>query len=220
MASIIAMVLTSCKEKGGKFIDQGEIHFNIDYKGNVGPLPVEIMPKNLIVSFKANKILFEITSPIGNSGIFNLANPETGIYDTYFSMFAMNYFYTVEPGEQYPGFESMKGMEIKKTLKTSVICGYNCKNAEVTFPADRNKSYNIWYTREINVKNPNASTPFSQIDGILMSFFFIIGKTELHFNAETVYKKEIPDNTFERREKYKKVSREQINNLIGKMISI
>lgn len=220
MAAMIAMVCSSCKEKGGKFIDQGEIHFTIDYKGNVGPLPIEIMPKNLIVSFKENKILFEITSPIGNSGIFNLANPETGIYDTYFSMFAMNYFYAAEPGEQYPGFEGMKGIEIKETLKTSVICGYNCKNAEVTFPADRNKIYNIWYTREINVKNPNASTPFSQIDGMLMSFFFFIGQTELHFNAETVYKKEIPDITFERREKYKKVSREQINKLIGKMISL
>jgi hypothetical protein len=42
----------------------------------------------------------------------------------------------------------------------------------------------------------------------------------MHFEAETVYKKDIPDATFDRREKYKKVTREQINKIMSKMISI
>ena len=114
----------------------------------------------------------------------------------------------------------MKGIVIRKTTKTSVICGFNCKNAEVTFPADREKVYEIWYTNEINVNNPNAATPFSQIDGVLMSFFFFLGPAELQFDAETVYKKEIPDEAFERREKFLRVSREEIDKLINKMISL
>jgi hypothetical protein len=220
IAIILAFSGYSCKQKGGKFIDQGEIHYNIDYIGDFGPMPREVMPKNLIVSFKTNKILFEITSPIGNSGIINLANPDKEIFDTYFSMFSVRYYYAAKPGEQHPGFEGMKGMEIRETSKTGVICGFNCKNAEVTFPSDRNKIFNIWYTNEINIKNPNAATPFRQINGVLMNFFFFMGTAELHFNAETVYKKDIPDITFERRQKYQKVSREQIDNLIGKMINL
>ena len=94
-------------------------------------------PKNLIVSFKDDKILFEMLSPFGNSGILNLSNPEKGIFDTYFSLFTIKYYYPVKPGEMFPGFEAMEGMIIKKTSKTSVICGFNCKNAEVTFPATR-----------------------------------------------------------------------------------
>ena len=35
-----------------------------------------------------------------------------------------------------------------------------------------------------------------------MSFFFFLGSAELHFDAETVYKKEIPDETFERKDKF------------------
>jgi hypothetical protein len=208
----------SCKEKGGKYIDQGEIHYNIDYIGNIG-VPKDVLPQNLIVSFKKDKILFDM-SGIGNSGILNLANPEKGIFDTYFSLFNIKYFYAAEPGELYPGFEAMKGMVIRKTSKTSAICGFNCKNAEVTFPSDREKVFNIWYTNEIDVKNPNAATPFNQIDGVLMSFFFFLGPTELHFDAETVYKKEIPDETFERRDKFIRVSREDINRFINKMISL
>ena len=102
----------SCKEKGGKDISQGEIHYNIDYIGNFGPMPKEVLPKNLVVSFKNNKILFEMISSFGNSGILNLSNPEKGIFDTYFSLFTLKYFYAVQPGEQFPGFEAMKDMVI------------------------------------------------------------------------------------------------------------
>ena len=220
IAVIFAITGSSCKEKGGRYINQGEIHYNIDYKGNFGVMPKEVLPKNLIVSFKNNKILFEMISSFGNSGILNLANPEKGIVDTYFSLFTLKYFYAVQPGEQYPGFEAMQGIVIRNTNKTSVICGFNCKNAEVTFPSDRNRVYQVWYTNEINIKNPNIATPFSQIDGVLMSFFFFLGTAELHFDAETVYKKEIPDETFERRERYMRVSRGEINKFINTMISL
>jgi len=49
--------------------------------GNVGIMPREVMPRNLIVSFKNDKILFDISAPFGNSGILNLSNPEEDIYD-------------------------------------------------------------------------------------------------------------------------------------------
>ncbi len=220
IAVIFVMSSISCKERGGKYIRQGEIHYNIDYIGNFGPMPKEVLPRNLVVSFKNNKILFEMISSFGNSGILNLSNPEKGIFDTYFSLFSLKYFYAVQPGEQFPGFEAMKDMVIKKTGKTSVICGFNCKNAEATIPSQGNKVYQIWYTSEIDVKNPNAATPFNQIDGVLMNFFFFLGPAELHFDAETVYKKEIPDEIFERRDKFMRVSRAEIDKFINKMISL
>lgn len=218
IAVIPAVVCYSCLIKGSKYIDEGEIHYTVDYSGTIGTMPKEILPKELIVTFKDDKILFEMLSPIGNSGILNLSNPKKDIYDTYFSLFTLKYYYAAEKGEMYPGFEAMSGMEVRKTLKTAVICGFNCKNAEVTFPFDRKKIYEVWYTNEISVKNPNACSPYNQIDGVLMNFFFLIGHSELRFIAETVYKKDIPDQTFERREKFVRASREDIVKFITKML--
>lgn len=215
---IFAMTNYSCREKGGKYINQGEIHYNIEYRGNFGQMPKELLPKNLVVSFKKDKTLFEMVG-IANSGIINLANQEKGIFDTYFSLFALKMYYASKPGELFPGFENMAGMAVKKTSKTTIICGFNCKNAEISFPSSK-KAFEIWYTNEIKIKNPNTGTPFNQIDGVLMSFFFILGPAELHFDAETVYQKEIPDQTFERRLKYERVSKEKIDELINKMISL
>jgi len=183
-------------------------------------MPKELMPRNLIFSFKNDKIIYQLISPVGNSGITNLCNPSKDVYDTYLSMFTIRYYYQSKPGEWYPGFDAMKGIEIVKTDKTREICGFNCKNAEVTFPSDTNKIFDIWYTNEIEVKNPNASTPFQQIDGVLLSFFFLIGRSELLFEAENVYRKDIPDKTFERRDKFVRVSKNAINKFIHKMVSL
>lgn len=210
----------SCREQGGKNINQGEIHYNIEYSGSMGGVPKEVLPQNLIVSFKKNKLLFEMISTFGNSGIINLTNPEEKIFDTYFSLFTIKYYYAAAEGELFPGFEAMDGMELKKTSKTAQICGFNCKNAEVTFPSDRSKVMTIWYTNEIDVKNSNISTPFKEIDGVLMDFYFYLGATEVHFSAENVYEKDISDDLFIRRNDFKQVSRDEINKFISKMISM
>lgn len=219
IALIFAITTYSCKEKGNRDIKQGEIHYSIEYSGNVGSFK-EIMPKTLIVSFKDNKILFDISAPIGNSGILNLANPEKEIYDTYISLFTWRYYYAAKQGERPPGFEAMEGMKVSKTDKTRMICGFNCKSAEITFPNNRSRTYEVWYTNEINIKDPNISNPFSEIDGVLMVFFFFMGDTEMYFTAETVYKKDISDKTFERREKFQRISKEEIDQFMDKLISI
>ena len=109
--AIITVTGDSCVHHGVRNIDQGEIHYSITYSGDSGFIPREFMPKYLVVCFKNDKILFDISAPFGNSGILNLANPETGIFDTYINLLGFKYFYPSDPGENYPGFEAMKGMK-------------------------------------------------------------------------------------------------------------
>jgi len=219
-AALVLVTVISCRERGGKYINQGEIHFSIDYIKSAGTMSAELKPRNLVVSFKDDKILFEILSPIGGQGIMNISNPDSKIFDTYVSMLGARYYYPGGEGEIDPGFSSMDGMEITKTDKTTIICGYNCKNAEVTFPSDRNKKYSIWYTEEIKVSNSNANNPYSAIDGVLLSFYYILGSSEMKFEAETVYKKDIPDKAFERRPRFRPVSKKDMDKIITDMVNL
>ena len=216
---VITLIGFSCKNRGDKGISEGEVHYSIEYKGTMGGVPKEALPKTLIVYFKKNKVLFEMLSIIGSSGIVNLSNPEDKIYDTYFNFFALKYYYEAAEGELFPGFDAMEGIEIKETSKTMEICGFHCKNAEITLPSDRNKIMDIWYTNEIDVKNSNLGTPFQEIEGIMMDFFLYISDAEVHFVAENVYNTTINDSKFARRQNYKKVAKEEINMFINKMIS-
>jgi hypothetical protein len=64
------------------------------------------------------------------------------------------------------------------------------------------------------------STPFNEIDGVLLSFFFFMGKSEMQFDAETIYEKEIPDKTFERRPKFKLVNKVSMDKIITDMVNL
>ena len=216
---LVALSFWSCKKSGNRDIDQGEIYFNIEYKGKLMGFHKELMPKQMVVSFKDDKILFDITSNIGNSGIKFLSNPDLDISDLYSSLLSYKYYYSAKPGESMPGFSAMEGIEVSKTNRTIDICGYHCQIAEVTFPADRNVVYEVWYTKEIDVDNPNSATPFEEIDGVVMKFFFLIGGIEMHFTAENVYSKEIDDNIFLRRKDYKPATKEGMDTFIEKMIN-
>jgi len=220
IASTFLFFLHSCREKGYKNISEGEIHYSIEYIKNHGSVSFELKPKTLVVSFKGDKILFEILSPLGNQGIVNIINPEKGVYDTYVNMLGTKLYYSGSPDEIYPGFSSMDGVILRKTSKTSIICGYNCHHIEAMFPSNPDKVYDIWYTNEIKVKNSNTSTPFSEINGVLMSFYYILGGSEMKFEAEAVYKKTISDKIFERRSKYRLISKKDMDKIITDMVNL
>jgi hypothetical protein len=217
---ITPLLLISCKNHHFKDINEGEIHYSIEYGGPSGMIPRELLPKTLIVSFKKDKILFDIYSPIGNTGIANLANHEKKLYDTYVNMIGGRYFYAGEPGEVPPGLMLMEGMEVENTGRKDQILGFNCTHAEVKLPSMPDTVFEIWYTDEIDIKNPNAVTPFREIDGVLLKFFFMMGEREFFFEAEGIYRKEIPDKVFTRRDKYRRVSKDVINEYILRLVNL
>lgn len=214
---LLLIALSSCKNKGMKDLSQGEIHFNITYGGPPGSFGPKVLPKNMIVSFKKDKVLFDIRA-IGNSGISNLSNPSEEIYDTYLNLIGIRYSYEGIDEEIPPGLASMQGMVIKKTDDTGEIIGFKCQRAEVTFPSLPDSVYDIWYTDEINIDHPNAANPFKEIDGVLLNFFFFMGDREFRFEAESIYSKEIPDKIFERRIKYTPISKELMDTLITRLV--
>ncbi|HPC99280.1 MAG TPA: hypothetical protein PL040_09955, partial [Bacteroidales bacterium] len=92
-ASILIFTLFSCKNSNYRNLNEGEIYYNIDYIKSQGSLSVDFKPKSLVVSFKSDKFLFEILSPVGKQGIVNVVNPEKGIYDTYVNMLGTKLYY-------------------------------------------------------------------------------------------------------------------------------
>ncbi len=197
---------------------EGEIFYSINYIKNPSSMPLEFLPRELVIAFKDDKIFSELKAPFGNSGISSVTNPKENIYDTYLNMLSFKYFYEGTQEEIQPGFSAMEGITFRETGKESKICGFNCRELETVIPGSDSLRY-IWYTDEINVKNPNSLTPYREIGGVLMEFFYVIGEAELAFTADEVLVKEIADKNFEKRTNYKKLSRDYLDSLIRKMIA-
>ena len=197
---------------------EGEIYYNIKYITNPSTLSSDFLPKELVITFKNDLILTELKAPFGNSGLSTIINPKEHIYDTYLNLLSFKYYYEGTPKDMQPGFSSMEGLTLHETGRRSVIGGFSCRQVRVSIPNSKTTRY-IWYTNDIKVVQPNRLTPYKDIDGVLMDFFYIFDKTELQFTADEVFAREIPDKTFEQKKNYKKVNRKFLESLIRKMIA-
>lgn len=216
LVSII--LLPSCRERGNRNMREGEIFYSIKYIRNPSSLPKDLLPRELTISFRNDLIHTELHAPFGNTGMTTVINPQEGIYDTYLNMLSFKYYFKGCPDDIQPGFSAMKGITFRETGKKSQICGLDCYQLEVQLPESKSVRY-VWYTNEINVENPNRLTPYREIEGVLMDFFYIIGDAELQFIADEVFVREIPDKNFEKKKNYREVSGGYLDSLILKMIA-
>ncbi len=215
----IVFIFTSCGGNGPyKNMREGEIYYNIKYVSNPSSLSSDFLPKELIIAFRSDLISTSLRTPIGNSGVTTVINPKQHIYDTYLNILSFKYYYEGNYKDMQPGFGSMEGITIHNTGRRSEICGFDCLQARVDFPDKKITRY-IWYTNEIKAENPNRMTPYRDIDGVLMDFFYIIGGAEMQFTADEVLVKQISDKDFERKKNYRKVTAKYLDTLILKMIS-
>jgi len=214
-----ALLLASCRgDNKYRNMREGEIYYNIKYVSNPSSLSSDLLPKELVIAFRNDLICTRLKTPIGNSGVTTVVNPKENIYDTYLNILSFKYYFPGNYRDIQPGFKSMEGISVHDTGRKSVICGFNCRQARVDMP-DKKASRYIWYTTEIRAENPNRMTPYREVDGVLMDFFYIIGDAELQFTADEVLAKQIPDKEFQRKNNYRKVTARYLDTLIMKMIS-
>ncbi|MCD4769837.1 MAG: hypothetical protein K8R35_06700 [Bacteroidales bacterium] len=219
LTSITLLGLTGCNKSSVKTIDEGEIHYKIIYNGRQGNMPEELMPGNLVVKFKNDKSVMEITTPIGNNGIYNIFDPDNGTNHTYISFLGLKYFYIGETGEIPPGIDPMEDLVLKKTDKVKNIGGFQCKHATAEINGIK-RTFDIWYTSEIDLSDPNSSTPFNELDGVLLNFFYRMGEMIVEFEAEGIYPRPVPDKDFYKGDKYRRIKREDMDSIISKMMSL
>lgn len=180
---------------------------------------MDLMPSSMVVKFKENKTLMEITSPIGNNGIYNLTDLDNNTIYTYVRFLNIKYYFEGETGLSPPGVDPMEDMRLEKTGEIKNISGLNCKHVLAKLPGyDHN--FDIWYTDEIDIKDPNNSTPFMDIDGVLLKFFYKMGNMMIEFEATNVYERDIPDKDFQQSDKFLRISREDMDRFISKMIAL
>lgn len=99
-----------------------------------------------------------------------------------------------------------EGMSITPTDQTKQIAGYNCKHAKVTFESDSTKNFDIYYTEEIDLRDPNWCTPFHEIKGVLMEAQVNKFNIDMHMVATEVVSEEYPAEDFQITNEYEPIT--------------
>jgi hypothetical protein len=85
-------------------------------------------------------------------------------------------------------------LKVMHTGETKVIAGMQCKQAMIT--DSTNNTYPVYYTEDLNVTNPNWSSPFRDIKGFMMEYSIRFGEMVMNLKAKEVVGVENDESLF------------------------
>lgn len=219
-ALLLLLLLFSCKkhEPSGIY-DNGRIEYKITYlENNSSQISTNLLPKKMKLEFNQD---YSINVIEGFMGVFKLNNItyfRNKRCSTLLEVLNKNYFYLGKRGEEMCCFEDMYDMVIEPTAETRTIAGLVCKKAIVRLK-DKGESFEVYYTNDIKLAEPNMTNPYKEIDGVLVEFQLSLSGLKMRFTAEKFESqinnslKELvfPKNSNE-------VTRDQMTHIINRLV--
>ncbi|MBI9065746.1 MAG: hypothetical protein JEZ09_00560 [Salinivirgaceae bacterium] len=217
--SLLIALFSACTFDFGKEgIVEGTMQYKINYLQDETENPlIGLMPSTLNMTFKNNTVLMEVE---GWMGVFRSAfikYGETGEAVTMLKMMGKKYYYMSNGKSGYMGMSGYDSIVIQFDDKKKKILEYDCDHAMAKIP-DSNIEFDIYYTRQIDIVNPNSQTPFSKINGVLMEFQLDINGIKMHLEAKEINEREIPDETFEIPDDYEEVPKSEIDEIFASLV--
>lgn len=218
---IIAIVFLSCgKSRSKKNFNEGTIEYSINVEGaDKAKISNYSIPSKFIVKFRDNNTSNRIEGMSGSVNLTFIKNIDEQTFIVLVNLWNKKLYYQDSLikrylPETYPGMELLV---IDKTEETLEYNGYKCKKAVAHFKDSSNLSFDILYTNDINIANPNADTPFEPIDGVMLKFSVKLNKYLMNLTATTIKQEDIPMAEFELPEGYEKVTKRTIEDLVSLM---
>jgi GLPGLI family protein len=215
---VIISLLHSCDIdiNGSKGITEGIIKYKITYLADENTNPViSLMPSFMNMSFKDNSVVMVVE---GWMGIFKstfIKNDKNAI--TLLKILNKKYCYKSDKSGGFIGFSNLKNLEIKYDNETKKILDFECNHAIVNV-VNTDISFDIYYTKDIDIDNPNKFTPFIDVPGVLMDFQIEVNGIPMHLSASEIIEKDIPDDVFKVPDDYDIVTEEELKNIFSEII--
>ncbi len=215
-----ALLAGGCKRTGSDGIyKEGRIEYKIQYlENNLHNISPSLLPKKMKLEFNQE---YSTNLIEGFMGVFRLNNVISFKHkrsSTLLEVLNKNYVFRGKRGDEMCCFEPMGKMEIEYSPETKMIAGLNCQKAIIKF-ADRDEEFDVYYTHDISLDNPNVTNPYRDIDGVLMEFQLKLSGLKMKFTADKFEKTSsivpekirIPENCAE-------VTHEQMTQIIDKLM--
>ncbi|MGQ0827062.1 MAG: hypothetical protein ACT4ON_01580 [Bacteroidota bacterium] len=205
------LLLAGCKTTDEKFISEGIIEYDAAVIDQSNPM-AGLAPSKMSIKFKNNKSCAEMSAGMGLFSTSFISNPETKSLTQLVKLLNKKFSLVLNEAELKKE-NALYPFEIISTKETKLIAGYNCIKAHVKFKDDSAPEFDIYYTKELDIQNPNFANPFHMIDGVLMEYQMKKFGLEMKFTVKTVKKEFVEDTVFELPNDYKSITQQEMNDL-------
>ena len=194
----IAVFLGACSSIFDPRVSEGIIEYEITYPGLEGDdFFMNLLPDKMVMKFKDNEFNSEISTAMGAFQTNLISNSNTYTFTNAVNLFNKRYQATVDKSsiaKVNKGFENASVIFLDDTKK---IAGFNCKKALVIFGDVSGSDHYVYYTEEIKYTDPNWSTPFRDIPGVLMEYGIERYDIPMYFKAVKFEKAKLTKKDFE-----------------------
>lgn len=216
---LILLMLGCKKQKQEGVFESGKIEYRITYlENNLTTISPTMLPKKMKLEFNQD---YSTNVIEGFMGVFKLNNVTYFKHkrcSTLLEVLNKNYVYLGKRGDEMCCFESMDDMSVDYTNETKNIAGLNCRKAVVTM-RHTDEKFDIYYTNEINLSNPNVSNPYKKINGVLIDFQLSLSGLKMKFTAENfegLMNNSMKEPAFPKNSN--KVTRDQMAHIISRLM--
>lgn len=215
---IVVLSFSACKDLADTGIDEGVMKYKITYLEDKTKNPlIALLPSYLEMHFKDNSVLLCVE---GWMGIFEssfIKDGKTGELTTTLKMMNKKYYYKSSEQTGYLGDTKYTNLEIEFDDLTKEIINFECKHAKVNVPSE-NLTFDLYYTEDISIKEPNLNTVFEDIPGVLMEFNMDMNGIPMHLIATELNESDISESFFSVPDGYKEVEKQEIDTILSSLM--
>ena len=220
LLAVLILMSSGCRKKAGTGAAEGKIRFGITYEqSHVGGYSTAILPKEMIMEFSDDKVMSTIEGGLGFFSMIHVTDLSHSQHSTWIKFIDKRYIYEGNRRESPCCFGMLDGMHLEFTDSTKEIAGLQCLKAIASFPDNGIESFDIWYTEELGLENPNINTPFEEIPGVLLEFNTLMGNTNMHMSATAFEARHIPQKKFLSPQNYRPVSKSEMESILNALLN-
>ncbi|MFL5763364.1 MAG: DUF4412 domain-containing protein [Bacteroidia bacterium] len=201
----------SCQNEGGNMVSEGAIEYSASVVDQSNPM-ASLAPSKMTIRFKNNRSCAEMSAGMGLFSTSFICDPEKKTLTQLVKLLNKKFSLIQNETEIKAENEQYK-FELTPCPETKMIAGYKCEKAHIKMKDDYNTEFDIWYTKDLAINNPNFANPYYMIDGVLMEYQMKKFGLEMRFVAKSVKKEDVDDEIFELPADFKAISSKEMNDL-------
>ena len=209
--SFLLLMIGSCGQNDDKVVAEGVIEYTASVVDQSNPM-ASLAPSKMTIKFKNNMSCAEMSAGMGLFTTAFISNPETKTLTQLVKLLNKKFSLVLDHPAIQKENEAYK-FELTPCKETKLIAGYKCEKAHVKMLDEFGTEFDIFYTKDLAIENPNFANPFHMIDGVLMEYQMKKFGLEMKFTAKSVKKEDVDDSEFELPADFKAISAEEMATL-------
>ncbi len=215
--AVLILLSAGCRKKPSGA--EGKIRFSISYEeSRIGGYSSAVLPREMIMEFSNEMVKNTIEGGLGFFSLVNVSDLRNHQNTTWVKFIDKKYIYRGDRHEAPCCFGKLEGMQLEFTDSVRQIAGLECRKAIASFPGNAINPFNIWYTEEIGLTNPNGNSPFREIPGVMLEFNTLMGNANMHMTATGYVPLHISQKQFQAPKNFRPVSKDEMDRILSALL--